>query len=631
MTEQQQISIRRLRPQVIARIAAGEMISRPAAMVKELIENALDAEATRISIEVVEALDHFLRVADDGRGMTRDELPLALERYATSKIKDEEDLLRVATLGFRGEALASIAEIARVTLISRSRDDEHAWELQVEGGRAGDLRAAARAPGTTVTVEDLFFNTPVRKRFLKKGASELRQARATVTAYALATPGVGWTLDVDGKRVLDLAPTTGLRQRVLQIHGQRLDQGLIDLDWREESITLRGILGVPELSRSGTQHQVLFVNGRWVSAPWIGHAVRNGFGDLIPAQQNPWFVLFMVVPPDQVDVNLHPTKREIRFFEERAVFGAVQRAVHQAVAHLVPRFFMGREQAGGAAAGDPGHAEGGGGGRPSAGGGAPAAASGSVPSGGGQRTLGGDAPWAEAGRPFDGLEEAARLYGRAEAPAGGRDARATGEEGGLGEIGPGQRQDLVSLWQLHNRYVLAQTRKGLLIVDQHAAHERILYEQICERMARGEAGAQQSLFPAVVELDDQQMVLFQEIRASLAQMGFDLDELDDRSILVRGVPPMWKARGEAKLLRDLLDEAVSMGLREGETLEGLARSYACRAAVKAGEPLSNEEMNQLIDALFATQRPHGDPHGRPTFVFISLADLDRRFGRGGGL
>ncbi len=608
MTEQSAMSIRRLPRDVVARIAAGEMITRPAAVVKELIENSLDAHAQQITIEVTEALDRRVRVHDDGRGMTRDELALALERYTTSKISREEDLLAIESLGFRGEALASIVEIAKVAVVSRTAEEEHAWQITAEAGEIGPLVAAARAQGTSVTVEDLFFNTPVRKRFLKKGPGEMRLARATCVAYALSAPGVAWCLEIDGKRPIDVASAGGLRERALQLFGAQLEDQLIDVSWREKDLVVRGILGVPELARAGSLHQHVFVNGRWVAAPWIGQAVRHGFGDLLPGHQNPWVVLFLVIPPDRVDVNLHPAKREVRFLDERRVFGSIQRAVHQAVARLLPRFFVGEK--GGEA---PAHPAGG------ARAGTPA----------GTRGAGLAAPKtahhrAES-RTFDGLEEASRLYGGAPGAGLVADADLMGEA-----VGAEATLGLVSLWQLHNRYVLAHTRKGLLIIDQHAAHERILYEQIRDRMTRGEGGAQQLLFPVVLELDEQRMQLYRDGAASLARMGFDTEEFSENSVMIRGLPPLWRARTEAELLRDLLDEATSMGLREGETLEGLARSYACRAAIKAGEPLSVEEMNRLVDELFATQRPHGDPHGRPTFVFISLRDLDRRFGRGVG-
>ncbi|MCK4303269.1 MAG: DNA mismatch repair endonuclease MutL [Candidatus Eisenbacteria sp.] len=639
MKNQDTHRIRRLPREVVGRIAAGEMISRPSAAVKELIENALDAGAQQITIEVTEAIDHFLRVSDDGHGIARESLGLALERYSTSKIAKEQDLLAVETLGFRGEALASIAEISKVTLISRTAADEHAWEIHAEAGHIGPVKAAPRAPGTSVTVEDLFFNTPVRKRFLKKGSVEIRLSRAALSAYAIATPGIGWRMQVDGKWLVDFSPSTDLRSRLLQIHGTRLQDGLLEVNWREKELALRGFVGVPELARAGTQHQTFFVNGRWVAAPWIGQAVRHGYGDLLPGHLNPWVVLFLVMPADQLDVNLHPTKREVRFLNERWVFGCVQRAVNQAVARLLPRFFLGDSPGKGigrqrSAAVDPAT------GKTGALGVRGAPARGRWPDTSDGAVGEAQQPYGSSG--FDGLKEAARLYaartGSAEdgttvagPSAGTSPADNTGVVDQVDMTGGKPADGLVSLWQLHKRYVLAQTRKGLLIIDQHAAHERILYEKIRHRMVQGEAAGQQLLFPVVLELDETQADLFRESQASLARMGFDIEEFGEQSVLVRGVPPLWRARSEAELLRDLLDEAGSMNLREGETVEGLARSFACRAAIKSGEPLSVEEMNQLVDELFATQRPHGDPHGRPTFIFIPLQDLDRRFGRSGGV
>jgi DNA mismatch repair protein MutL len=587
--------IQRLSPEVVGRIAAGEMITRPAAALKELVENALDAGARRIQIEVVEGLDRHLEIADDGGGIPREELALALERYTTSKIRREEDLLAIETLGFRGEALAAIAEISRVTLLSRVPEAEHAWRVRAEGGRVGEVTAAARAPGTTVTVEDLFFNTPVRKRFLKSGPGEMRLAREAVVAYALAYPGVSWRVVQDGRALLELAPAPDLRTRLLQVHGARIAEGLLAVDAGDESgLGLHGFVGAPELARAGSRHQTLFVNGRWIASPWLGAAVRQAYGDLIPGHQAPWAVLFLIVPADRVDVNLHPTKREVRFLDEPAVFGFVQRAVRPALARLLPRFFQGLATAGGRA--------------PAAGGAAPQPA-------------------------FDGLEQARRVYAPVE-PRGGpvgewgeglaADAAAARPEAPL-ERGPDD--PLISLWQLHARYVLAQTRKGLLIIDQHAAHERILYEQIRDRFEREAASAQQLLFPVVLEMDDGEMELYRQLEPGLLRLGFDAEAVAESGVIVRGVPPLWRVRSEASLLRDLLAEAAALGLRPGETLEDLARAFACRAAIKAGEPLSVEEMNQLVDQLFATRTPHGDPHGRPTFVFISLPDLDRRFGR----
>jgi DNA mismatch repair protein MutL len=604
-------AIRRLPPEVVGRIAAGEMIARPAAAVKELIENALDAGAQRIVIRVTEALDRYLEVADDGCGIPAEDVGLALERYTTSKIRGEEDLLAVATLGFRGEALASIAEIARVTLVSRMAVAEHAWQVRAEAGHVGPPEAASRATGTTVIVEDLFFNTPVRKRFLKKGPGEWRVARETIQAYGLASPGIAWHVELDGREVIDLPPAPDLRTRLVRLHGPRVADSLLEVEVEEDSLALKGFVGSPELARGGSHHQAFFVNGRWVASPWLAQAVRQAFGDLLPGHQAPWAVLFLTLPPDQVDVNLHPTKREVRFLDERRVFSFVQRAVRPAVARLLPRFFLGHT--------DDASARGG---------------LGSMPA----------SPGLAAAPSFDGIEETRRLYGRtldageggayaaapATSPAFERESlplepgEAVADRAPLGEDGA---RGLISLWQLHQRYVLAQTRKGLLLIDQHAAHERVLYERVLDRMQREPSDAQQLLFPIVLELTEEEMELYRELEPDLTRMGFDCEAFEEHSLVVRGVPPLWHARSEGSLVRDLLDEARELGLRSGATAEGLARAFACRAAIKAGDPLTMEEMNRLVDELFATRVPHGDPHGRPTFVFIALADLDRRFGR----
>jgi len=615
--------IRRLPPEVIGRIAAGEMIARPSAAVKELVENALDAGATRIVVRVTEALDRLLEVADDGGGIPGADLALALERHATSKIRREEDLLAVGTLGFRGEALAAIAEIARVTLTSSTREAEHAWEVRAAAGRVEAPRAAARAPGTTVLVEDLFYNTPVRKRFLKKGPGEMRLAREALQAYALAHPGVAWRLEQDGRALLDLPAAVDLRERILQLHGGRLLEGLLPIDSREGEFALRGFVGAPELARAGGRHQTLFVNGRWIVSPWLAQALRQAFGDLLPGHQSPWAALFLECPSDQVDVNLHPTKREVRFLDERRLYGFVQGAIRPAVARLLPRFFLEQGEA-------PGGSAGGGGGE--------------GPRGAGARGGAGSA-WAGAsssGAPparGDGLNEARRLYGGPSGQGGEArygDSRQDGlplEHGAAVAdqpvLGADAADQLVSLWQLHGRYILAVTRKGLLLIDQHAAHERVLYEKILARMRHEPAAGQQLLFPVILELSEEETELFRRIAGDLTRMGFDCDAFEERSVVVRGVPPLWRARSEAGLLRDLLGEARQEDLREGTTAESLARAFACRAAIKSGEPLSVEEMNRLVDELFATRLPHGDPHGRPTFVFLSLADLDRRFGRSG--
>ncbi|MBD3161046.1 MAG: DNA mismatch repair endonuclease MutL, partial [Candidatus Eisenbacteria bacterium] len=326
--------VRRLEPAVVAKIAAGEMILRPLSVAKELVENALDAGATRIRLEIRGAADRFLSVSDDGAGMDRDACGLAVERHATSKIVEADDIDRVRTLGFRGEALASIARVARLRIVT-SPDGEEGSELVVRGGEVEGLRPAGRARGTTVEVEDLFFNSPVRKRFLRSPAGENRLVQRMLTAYGLVRPDVGFRLVVDGQEKLTLTPADP-DGRLEQIHGAGFGKKVLALHGENPRIRIEGWIGIPEIARTGSQGQTILVNGRWVSHPALGHALRQGYGDLIPATKQPFAVLILEIPGESVDVNIHPTKREIRFLDERIVFAEVVRTVREATRALVP-------------------------------------------------------------------------------------------------------------------------------------------------------------------------------------------------------------------------------------------------------------------------------------------------------
>ncbi|RLC86318.1 MAG: DNA mismatch repair endonuclease MutL, partial [Chloroflexi bacterium] len=425
MREAPGTKIRRLDASVVARIAAGEMITRPASALKEVIENAVDAGSRSIEIAIEEALDHRFSVSDDGEGIGGDDLPLALERHTTSKISAESDLLAVRSLGFRGEALASIAAVSRVEITSRRRDSNEAWKISAAGGEVGPIEAAARAPGTTVVVQDLFYNTPVRKRFLKPPRTELRLGRETVLAFATCFPSLSWRLRQDGKTILDLPAASDLKARLLAIHGRRLRDGLLEVSYQGGGIEVSGFVGVPDLAKPGMRHQMLFVNDRWVVSPWLSSAIRHGFGDLLPAQRNPWAVLFLRLPPEAVDVNVHPSKREVRFLDERTVFGVVRTAVQKAVVGLVPRFFSGASGAALQVAQSPQ----------------------------GQYVH----PKAELN--VDGTEIAETVYGSGL-------KQSVSQAGLVGDLFENEQEKpasraAASVWQLHNRYVLAQTRKGL--------------------------------------------------------------------------------------------------------------------------------------------------------------------------
>jgi DNA mismatch repair protein MutL len=671
--------VRRLDPSVVAKIAAGEMILRPFSAVKELVENALDAGAGAITVTLSETPDAMLRVDDDGCGMDRDDLLLALEAHATSKLSGEDDLLHITTLGFRGEALPSIGRVSRMEIVTASAEGA-GWWVRVEGGDRRGPEPAARARGTSVTVEDLFFNSPVRKRFLKGPDGEVRLILRLMAVLGLACPGVAFRLISRGQVLLDLPVAQDIEERIAGVHGPSFPGKLLPMAALTPAAALRGFVGIPELARPGTQHQTLLVNGRWVTAPWLSAALRQGFGDLLPANRNAFALVALDIDPSRVDVNVHPTKREIRFLDESALFGAVVRAVREATATLVPGWNLDPADPGTAAPiGD----------RPGVGGGL-------WPGSGPQRGPGSDhgiEPGGVQGGPglqeslfggarsrMDGRRALELLYGGPDHPGLAGSSSGTVVEGsgsGLAEetIGPGTgvplvRDDrfasvakygtagvgestgeaegdaagtagrdtadvpdsgetgLAPIWQLHRRYLFAQTRQGLLVVDQHAAHERVLYERALDHLRGMPAASQQLLFPVVIELDPDEMASWREFARDLGTLGLEGEEFGGRSVLLRGVPAVW-GRDPETLFHDLLHELSGAGRRGRDRAERLAAAWACRSAVRSGQPLSLEEMNALVDQLFATRMPHGDPHGRPTFLLVTLEDLDRRFGRSG--
>jgi len=593
--------IHRLDAHTASRIAAGEVLDRPNAALKELVENALDAGAKSIEITVENSLDRAFEIADDGVGMSLDELPLALERHATSKIAQLEDLDRLATLGFRGEALPSIAEVARLSILSRPRDPEGpAHRLDAEGGVVQSPVPAARAPGTTIAVRDLFFNTPARRKFLKSAGGELRLALRMLNAYALASPGVAFKFSVDGRPRLALPVAASRRDRLVALYGNHFVERLIELREERPGFTFEAWLGVPELARVTREGQTILVNGRWIQSPLLSQAVRHGYGNLIPPGRHPTAILALEIDPATIDVNIHPTKREIRFSREDAVFGFLAQSVAKPLQKLAPRY------------------------APSARG-APVAPS-----------------LAELTREDTRQPTLFAPRGPVAVVTGGATT-----EGGTGATGPAGALQLVppapdgetpaaasarlpDLWQLHQTYILAPIAGGLLIVDQHAAHERILYEEAIARFRTRGATSQGLLFSLPVDLSRDEFDLLLEVKDALEALGFELEALSPPTVMVRGVPGGIGARDPATLLRDVLDgmgEHHGRSLAKDEPWDRVAKSFACHAAVRAGETLTREEMNHLIDRLFATDLPHGDPHGRATFVRVDLHELNQRFGR----
>lgn len=619
MDERARIAL--LPPEVAARIAAGEVIERPASVVKELIENALDAGAGRIEVEVDGGGIDRIRVRDDGCGIPPDQVVDAFERHATSKLRSEHDLYAVRTLGFRGEALAAIAAAADVDLTTRPSTDDAASAVRVRDGRVQHHGSAASAAGTAIEARDLFAALPARRRFLRAPRSETRAVAQVVTDYALAYPEVAFRLTADGRTVLQSSGTGDPRDAVAAVHGaevatalrpghaHRVEEGRAEEDGPAAEVSV--LAGPPSLHRANRGYLHLVANGRAIVSRSLAHAVEQAYQALMPAGRHPVALVRIVVPPDQVDVNVHPTKAEVRFRHERFVYAAVYAAVRDAIGVAPAGDFR-----------------------------LPSASSDPLaPRGGG---LG----WGSASLPPEDVESAEAVplpeprpeTGRsviAQAQAHGFVRPATAEErADAGETGAGAPSMLERLpalrpmGQVDLTYIVAEAPDGMYLVDQHAAHERVLYERVLARRRTGEVASQPLLEAVVAALTPAQVALAGSEAEALETIGWVLDETDGAALIVRAVPADLHARGRAdpgRALREYLDR-----LDAEERLTGpdrVAATLACRAAVMAGDRLDAEQQRALLLALEGCETPHSCPHGRPTMLHLSRASLDRSFGR----
>jgi DNA mismatch repair protein MutL len=601
-------SIRILSPEVAAKIRAGEVIDRPAAVAKELIENAIDAGSRLVAVQVGAGPERMIRVQDDGLGMTREDALLSVRRHATSKLAHEEDLEAIRTLGFRGEALASIAEVARVTLSTRGAAELTGTQIEVLGGTVIGVSGVGRSVGTTVTVEDLFFNTPARLRFLKSRDSESRAVARAAWGYILTYPAVHWRFSAAGREDVDLPAADDLLERWQVLYGRSASEGA-EAFAEEGEITVRGVLGAPEQARSSREQQVIAVNGRLVFSPALGAALRQGYGNLIPGDRHPMAVLSIEIDPSLVDVNVHPTKREVRFRDEGRVFQAVRQAVDAAMRRHVP-VSLGSDDGGGRVTSPAGM------GMPFAG----------VTGAGGAGAHFAPAGASSAIEPATRMETSAQTAIEEYAPAPGLHADRVAE-GNPAAVRENLLEPEIPIWQLHDRYLLAPIRGGLVIVDQHAAHERVLYEEARARLYGDEAGSQHLLFPRVVDVTSEELDRLLLVEPHVRRLGYEISLFGDKQIAVRAVPASVPEEAAVEALRSLLAGGDEHGGPGDPPEERVAKSFACHAAVRSGQALGQEERRALIDRLFATDVPHGDPHGRATYVRVSLEELDRRFGR----
>jgi DNA mismatch repair protein MutL len=576
--------IRALPDLLVNQIAAGEVVERPASALKELVENSLDAGAQSVAVDLAEGGVRRIRVADDGAGIEAGDLPLALARFATSKIATLEDLERAASLGFRGEALASIGAVSRLAITSRRAGERHAWRIACEGGAIAPVEPAALAAGTTVEVEEIYYNTPARRKFLRSEATEFARCEEAFSRAALSRPAVAFSLVHNGRRVAHLAPAPA-RERIAAVVGGDFAEGAVDVEASGATIRLGGLVAAPGFTRASRDAQYLFVNGRFVRDKVVAHAVREAYADVLHHDRHPAYVLFLDLDPRLVDVNVHPAKTEVRFRDSGAV--------HQFVFHALSRA-LATPLAGAARPAAPG----------------PAAAPG------------------QAAFPSQASLAVAQPVGRYEsffAAAVADETRAP-----LATV-PGATPPLgYALAQLHGVYVLAQNAAGLVLVDMHAAHERIVYEKLKGALDEAKVASQPLLVPVAMPATAEEAEEAARSAGALASLGFAVGAAGPRELVVRAVPALLADLDAPALVRSVLAEIREFGASRAlvERRNELLSTMACHAAVRANRSLTVPEMNALLREMEATERAGSCNHGRPTWVQFSMADLDRLFLRG---
>jgi DNA mismatch repair protein MutL len=590
--------IQTLPPAVVAQIAAGEVIERPASVVKELLENSVDAGSSRIDLAVERGGIERICVVDNGCGIAPADLPLAFASHATSKLHTAEELSRIRTLGFRGEALNAIGNVAQVTLQSRPPDQSHGYEIHCDGGRLSPVRSCPLAPGTRVDVRHLFYNVPVRRKFLRTPATEMGHICEVFTRLALAQPQLHLTLRHGGKLVYDVPAPAGLRERLGLFFGADVRNHLYFLEARQEAITLRGYIADPACDRGHSRLQYFFVNGRWVRDRTLSHAVQEAYRGLLLTGRYPVVFLFLELPAELVDVNVHPTKAEVRFRDASLLYRLVLNSIRQRLqaealtVRLRPTAALEGALPAPAAAGVAPAP------RPTA---APVSLPPAAPAPAAPPA--GPAPLPPAPPPAPAAPTPTPTYLLPQPP--------------------------LKAFQLYNSYLVLETPQGMLVIDQHALHERILFEQLRQRVQQGQLEVQPLLIPEPVELTPEQAAQTLEYRQVLAELGLEVEEFGTGTLLLRSYPLLLQRCSPQTILRTVVDYLVSKerAPTPEQLLHDLLSRLACHAAVRAGEPLTAEEIAALVAQRELADNTHHCPHGRPTALLFTREDLERQFRR----
>jgi DNA mismatch repair protein MutL len=638
-----------LLPDAIAnQIAAGEVIQRPASVVKELVENAIDSGASEIELLVKDSGKALIQVRDNGCGMSETDARMSLERHATSKLRVADDLFALRTMGFRGEALASIVAVAQMEMKTRRAPDDLGTRLVVEASEVKIQEPVASAPGTTIAVRNLFFNVPARRNFLKSDTVELRHIRDEYIRIALAHPEVRFDLHVNDR--LDLAlPAGKLRQRVVQVFGRKYDKLLVPIREDTDVLSISGFVGKPEAARKSRVGQFFFINNRFIKSSYLHHAVTSAYDDLLPKESYPFYVIYLEIDPARIDVNVHPTKQEIKFEDERLIYNYLKATIRHGLgrASIMPSIDFETDNPFSPSRTNIINSR-----LPDEQGEAlpsrmnddyrkPAPASGS---GGSGNNSSSGMPKSEAERHASNLRNWQQLY-----EGLGNDTPATPEtpfidfgesetsNPEMGELLPSRMshddgieenpavpQDRAP-YQLHQRYIVSPIKSGWLLIDQRAAHQRILYEQFLRTLQDSPAASQQSLFPQTLELPHVDVGLMNGILPDLRQLGFDLEHFGGESFIVRGIPAELAGQNEIQLLEQLLEQYRNDIEIESNGHARLAKALVRSAAIKAGQQLDVAEMRSLINRLFACEQPRRAPNGRRCFVKYELEEIDKQF------
>ena len=567
---------------VANQIAAGEVVERPASIVKELVENSLDARASRIDVSLLRGGKGEIRVSDDGIGMGREDALLSLDRHATSKISSSSDLASVRTFGFRGEALPSIAAVSRLNINTREADQAAGTQVVVNAGRIDIVEDSARQRGTTVEVRNLFFNAPARAKFLKSVSVEVRIASDVLTGLALANPRVSFSLTSNKRSLLDLPAVDDAAARVSQVWG--IDQGntLILAGAKDPGLEVKGLIQRPDAAKPGRGRRYLFVNGRPFKAPELVQAAARGYRTTIPKEARHWMFLYLQVSPGVVDVNVHPTKAEVRFAQDSQIEDLVERAVWSALDDQRSSATLDREL---------------------------------------------ETPHLLVQEPKEGQEV---RHPPSDSQMALFVAGPEIEDVAEGQLVGNPEDPRPNLWQILNTYILAETRDGILIIDQHSAHERVLFQRLMDAFEEGGRDGQKLLFPLTIRLTAPELKLIEELRGLLDRSGFEVEPFGGDTVILRAVPNPHPYFNAERAFREMIDELThgSELVRSAKNQhEKIAMTFACKGSIKAGQQLADIEMQELFDQLFSTDLPHHDVHGRPTIIRLSAAELARKFGR----